>query len=232
MLSPIVHLTVNSFNLLEPTSSLSYYNKLQYSITRRATTLYLVRSSRALAELARLSKVVDGTFSRIPWLVQGPSPLKAPLFFSCAAAHVSGSTYFESLFPPTTKATQGGPTTEAEVSSAIRYLYLRREPVGAPCTTCRWRLGCRLAMRCTTEGHNLVNFDSNLLDRPCCGNRDLDGPKFAFRGGCIWPGLAWPGLDTWPCWSICAFVRAYRATLLTVTVRRTKIVQATVPIVL
>lgn len=85
LLSPIVHLTVNSFNLLEATSSLSYYNKLQYSITRRATTLYLVRSSRALAELARLSKVVDGTFSRIPWLVQGPSPLKAPLFSSCAA---------------------------------------------------------------------------------------------------------------------------------------------------
>lgn len=114
------------------------------------------------------------------------------LFLCCYSTHVSGSIYFESLFPPTTKATQGGPTTEAEVSSAIRYLYLRREPVGAPCTTCRWRLGCRLAMRCTTEGHNLVNFDSNLLDRPCCGNRDLDGPKFAFRGGCIWPGLAWP----------------------------------------
>lgn len=138
---------------------------------------------------------------------------------SCAAAHVSGSTYFESLFSPTIKATQGEQPTEVEVSSAIRYLYLRRMPVGAPCTTCRWRLGCRLAMRCTTESHNLVNSILIYLTAHAVVTETLMAQSLRSAGGCIWPGLAWP--RHMAMLVICAFVRAYRATLLTVTARRT-----------
>lgn len=49
---------------------------------------------------------------------------------SCAAAHISGSTYFESLFSPTIKATQGGQPTEVEVSSAIRYFVFAADASG------------------------------------------------------------------------------------------------------
>lgn len=51
----------------------------------------------------------------------------------------------------------------------------------APCTTSSWILLavvlivgwlCDVLQRAKSS-----DFDPNLLDRPCCGNRDLDGPK-------------------------------------------------------